>query len=61
MKLSRKVFRCSNSISPYRFPKELMYGHLRKVQTPAEKAKEDAELPTSANGPVKNVEDEDQP
>jgi hypothetical protein len=43
------------------FSEELMYGHLRKVQTPAEKAKEDAELPTNANGPVKNVEDEDQP
>ena len=41
------------------FVEELMYGHLRKVQTPEEKAKADAELPTiPASGPTKDVEDE---
>jgi hypothetical protein len=41
------------------FAEELMYGHLRKVQTPAEKAKEDSTLPTvPGSGPTRNVEDE---
>jgi len=36
-----------------------MYGHLRKVQTPEEKAKADADLPTlPASGPTKDVEEE---
>ncbi len=44
------------------FVEELMYGHLRKVQTPEEKAKADADLPTlPASGPTKDVEDEQQP
>jgi len=44
------------------FVEELMYGHLRKVQTPEEKAKADAELPTlPASGQAKDVEEEDQP
>jgi hypothetical protein len=41
------------------FAEELMYGHLRKVQTPAEKAKEDSLLPTvPGSGPTKDVDDE---
>jgi hypothetical protein len=41
------------------FAEELMYGHLRKVQTPAEKAKADAELPTlPSNGVPRNVDEE---
>ena len=41
------------------FVEELMYGHLRKVQTPEEKAKEDSTLPTApANGPTRNLDEE---
>jgi hypothetical protein len=41
------------------FSEELMYGHLRKVQTPAEKAKADSELPTlPASGAPRNVDEE---
>jgi hypothetical protein len=41
------------------FVEELMYGHLRKVQTPEEKAKEDSALPTvPSNGPTRNLDEE---
>jgi len=41
------------------FVEELMYGHLRKVQTPEEKAKEDSTLPTQpSNGPAKSLDEE---
>jgi hypothetical protein len=41
------------------FVEELMYGHLRKVQTPEEKAKEDSTLPTApSNGPTRNLDEE---
>jgi hypothetical protein len=41
------------------FVEELMYGHLRKVQTPEEKAREDSTLPTvPGTGPTRNVEEE---
>jgi hypothetical protein len=41
------------------FVEELMYGHLRKVETPGEKAKEDSTLPTApSNGPTRNLDEE---
>ncbi len=40
------------------FVEELMYGHLRKVETPGEKAEEDSALPTLPTGPSKDVEEE---
>jgi len=40
------------------FSEELMYGHLRKIQTPAEKAKEDSTLPAPTSDAPRNVEDE---
>jgi len=41
------------------FSEELMCGHLRKVQTPEEKAKEDSTLPTApSNGPTRNLDEE---
>jgi hypothetical protein len=44
------------------FVEELMYGHLRKVQTPEEKAQEDSTLPNApSDAPVKNLEEEEQP
>ena len=44
------------------FVEELMYGHLRKVETPGEKAQEDSTLPTApSDAPAKNPEEEEQP
>jgi len=40
------------------FVEELMYGHLRKVETPGEKAKEDSTLPANPDAPTKNLEEE---
>jgi hypothetical protein len=40
------------------FAEELMYGHLRKVETPGEKAKENSTLPTPTSDAPKNVDEE---
>jgi hypothetical protein len=40
------------------FVEELMYGHLRKVETPGEKAKENSTLPAPAPDAAKNVDEE---
>jgi hypothetical protein len=40
------------------FVEELMYGHLRKVETPGEKAKDNSTLPAPASDAPKNLDEE---